>query len=74
MLGKLELLAWASHEAVEEWLTVVDDDVPRYAILIDDVHPDEVNDIFLFYFPEWNCFCPFGKVISSSEDVGVTRR
>jgi len=50
VLGKLELLAQASHEAVEEWFTVVSDDVPRYAILIYNVHPDKVNDIFLFYF------------------------
>ena len=54
MLGKLELLAQASHEAVEEWFTVVSDDIPWYAIPIDNVHPDEVNDIFLFYFPKWN--------------------
>jgi len=51
MLGKFELLTQASHEAIEEWLTIVGDDVPRYVIPIDNVHPDEVNDIFLFYFP-----------------------
>ena len=48
MLGKLELLAQASHEAVEEWLTVVGDDVPRYTISPDNVCPNEVND-FLFF-------------------------
>ena len=48
MLGKLELLAQASHEAVEERFTVVGDDVPRYAIPIDNVSPYEVNDILLF--------------------------
>jgi len=53
MLGKLELLAQARHEAVEEWFTVVGDDVHRYVIPIDNVHPYEVNDIFLFYFPQW---------------------
>ena len=71
MLGKLELRTQASHEVVEEWLAVINDDVPSYAILIDNVHPDEVNDIFLFYFPQWNCFCPFEEVISSREDVGA---
>jgi len=54
VLGKLELLTQASHEVVEEWLAVINDDVPSYAILIDNVHPDEVNDILLFYFPQWN--------------------
>jgi len=74
MLGKFKLLTHASHEAVKEWLTVVGDDVPRYAIPIDNVRPYEVNDIFLFYFPQWNCFCPFGEVISGSKDVVVTSR
>ena len=74
MLGKLELLAQASHEAVEEWLNVVSDDVPRYAMSIDNVHPDEINDFFFFYFPQLNYFCPFREVISSSEDVGVTTK
>jgi len=74
MLGKLELLAQASHEAIEEWLIVVSDDVPRYAILIDNVRLDKVNDIFLFYFPQRNCLCPFGEVTNSNEDVGVTSR
>jgi len=69
VLGKLELLAQVSHEAVEEWLTVVGGDVPRYAISIDNVRPDEVNDILFFYFPQWNWFCPFGKVISINEDL-----
>ena len=32
-------------------LKKVDDDVPRYAISIDNVHPDEINDVFRFYFP-----------------------
>jgi len=72
VLGKLELLAQVSHEVGEEWLTVVSDDIPRYTISIDNVRPDEVNDIFLFYFPQWNCFHPFREVISSSKDVGVT--
>jgi len=74
MLGKLELFAQASHEVVEEWLTIVSDDVPRYAIPINNVHPDEVNNIFLFYFLQWNCFCLFGELISSSEDVEVINR
>ena len=51
MLGKLEFLTQASNEAVEEWLIVVGDDVPRYAVPIDNVHPNEVNDILLFYLP-----------------------
>jgi len=51
MLGKFELLAQASHEAIDEWLTIVGDDVPRYAITIDNVHSNEINNIFLFYFP-----------------------
>ena len=55
MVGKLELLAQASHEAIEELLTIVGDDIPRYTILVDNVRPNEVNDILLFYFPHWNC-------------------
>jgi len=51
MLGKLELLAQASHETIEEWFTVVDDDVPRHDILIDNVRSDGINDVFLFFFP-----------------------
>ena len=51
MLGKLELLTQASHKAVEKWFTVVDHDVPRYGIPIDNVCRDKVNDIVLFYFP-----------------------
>ena len=50
-LGKLELLRQASYEAVEKWFTVVGHDVLRYAILIDSVCCDKVNDIVLFYFP-----------------------
>ena len=74
MLGKLELLAQASHEVIEEWLTIVGDDVPEYAKLIDNVCLDEANNVLFFYFRLWNCFCPFREVISSSEDVGVTTR
>ena len=74
MLGKFELLTQASHEAIEEWFTVVDDDVSRYATPIDNVRPNKANGIFLFYFPQWNCFCLFGEVISSNKDVGVTSR
>jgi len=72
MLGKFELLTQASHKTVEEWLIVVGDDVPMYAILTDNVRLDEVNDILLFCFPQWNFFCPFREAISSSDDVGVT--
>jgi len=58
VLGKLELLARASHEAVEEWLIVVNDDVPRYAIPIYNVRPDEVKYIFLFLLPLVELFLP----------------
>ena len=58
MLGKLELLTQASHEAVEEWFTVVGDDVPRYTIPIDNVRPYEVNDIFLFLLPSMELLLP----------------
>jgi len=47
VLGELKLLAQANHEAVEKWLTIVSDDVPRYPIPIYNVRLYEVNEIFL---------------------------
>jgi len=46
VIGKLELLAQASHEAIEEGLPLL---VMMY-IMIYNVHPDKVNNILLFYF------------------------
>ena len=48
MLGKLKLLAQASHPAVKEGLTIIDDNVPRHTISIDNVCPYEVDHIFFF--------------------------
>ena len=51
LLGKLKLFAQASHQAVEEGLTIIGDNVPRHTILIDNVCPYEVDRIFLFDIP-----------------------
>ena len=54
----MNFFAQVSHEAVEEWLIIVNDDVPRYAIPIYNVRPDEVKYIFLFLLPLVELFLP----------------
>jgi len=48
VLGKLKLLVQASHQAVEEGLTIISDDVPRHTMSIDNMHSYKVDHIFVF--------------------------
>ena len=48
MLSELELLAEASHQVVQEGLSIIGDNVPRHTIPINNVRPYEVDHIFFF--------------------------
>jgi len=50
MLGKLEFLTKVSHQFVDERFAIIGDNISRYAILINDVRPNEVDDILFFNF------------------------
>ena len=50
MLRELELLTEATHEFVNEWFTIVRDDIPRRNIPKNDVCSDKRNHILLFDF------------------------
>ena len=50
MLSELELLAEASHQAVEEGLSIIGDNVPWHTIPIDNVCLYEVDHVFFFDF------------------------
>ena len=66
VLAKLKLLAQANYHAVDEGLTIISDNVLRHTISIDSVCPYEVDHIFFFDLPYWNCFRPFREVVSGS--------
>jgi len=50
MLTKLEFLTKASHQLVEEWLAIVDDDVWRHTISINDMFSNKIDNILLLDF------------------------
>jgi len=50
MLSILKFLAKASRQLIEERFTIVGDDMTRHAISVDDVCPDDVNNVFLLDF------------------------
>ena len=51
MLSEFEFLIEASHQLVEEWFVVVSKDISRHIVLVDDVYPNEVNNVlFLDFF------------------------
>jgi len=49
-LSEFEFLTEVSHQLVEEWFAIIGDDILRYAILVDDVCPDEVDKVHLLDF------------------------
>jgi len=50
MLSKFELLTEASHQLVEEWFSIVGDDISRHALLVNVMCPDEVDNALLLDF------------------------
>ena len=50
MLSEFEFLTEASHQFVEEWFAIVDNDISRQIISVDDVCPDEVGNVLLLDF------------------------
>jgi len=50
VLSEFEFLTEASHQLVEEWFAIVGDDISRHTLSVDDVCPDEIDNVFLLDF------------------------
>jgi len=50
VLSEFEFLTEASHQLVEKWFAIVGDDISRHTISVDDVCPDEIDNVFLLDF------------------------
>jgi len=56
MLGKLEFSTKDSNQFVNKWFAIINGDIWRHAIVINDVCPNEVDNILLL--PYFNATVP----------------
>jgi len=64
VLSEFEFLTKASHQLVEEWFAIVGDDISRNTISVDDVCPDEVDNVLFLDFFQRDRLSPLREIIS----------
>jgi len=64
VLSEFEFLTEASHQLVEEWFSILGNDISRDTISVDDVCPDEVDNILFLNFFQRDRLYPLGEIIS----------
>ncbi|KAM2627924.1 hypothetical protein TB2_001326 [Malus domestica] len=74
VLLELVFLAELVHESVGELFSIVNDNVARHTISVDDMFLDETDDSFLLDFLLGYGFSPLGEVICCSQDVSFSCR